>query len=70
MQKVTLTINDNGEIIGVDPGQPLIGEGEEASSACLYNGTIDKITTFAIVSKKGHSPCCIITGSGDTYCWC
>ncbi|MGA1842728.1 MAG: hypothetical protein ACMUIU_19090 [bacterium] len=34
------------------------------------NGTIDNVTTLTILSKPGCSPCCIITGSGDTYCWC
>lgn len=70
MEKVTLTLDDKGQVINVEPEHPLKIDGKKLGLECECEGIIDNVTTVTILSKKGRSPCCIITGSGDMWCWC
>lgn len=74
MYKITLTLDDQGNVRGVEPldkrGNLLKPIKKHVGIDWTSNGTIDNVTTLTILSKPGCSPCCIITGSGDTYCWC
>jgi hypothetical protein len=72
--KVTLILDEHGNVTGVEPldqaGKVLKPVKKHMGENWTSNGIIDNVTTLTILSKPGFSPCCIIVGSGDTYCWC
>lgn len=81
MFKVMLTLDEQGKLIKVEPkdeegnplkdneGKTLNPEKKNLGVNWTSNGTIDNVTAITILSKPGHSPCCIING-GDVWCWC
>jgi len=71
--KVTLTLNEEGEIIDVEPhGQGLKIHGKKLGNNegdCKFQGEVSHMTTATIICKTGHSPCCIVH-NGRLWCWC
>lgn len=70
MFKVTLTLDEQGNLVDVKPENESLNVMKKTIGVdWTSNGTIDNVTTVAILSKPGYSPCCIITG-GEAWCWC
>lgn len=72
MIKVTLTLDDSGNIIDVEPpeGKPLKIKGQKLGEGSVkFHGEVNHMISAIIVSKDGFSPCCIISGD-RLFCWC
>ncbi|MGA1865346.1 MAG: hypothetical protein ACMUHX_09810 [bacterium] len=73
MYKVMLTLDEQGKVIDVEPrdhnGNILRPVKKNLGVDWTSNGTIDNVTSLTILSKPGHSPCCVING-GTVWCWC
>lgn len=73
MYKVTLTLDEHGNLIGVESrdrkGRIMETKRKNIGVDWTSNGTIDNVTSVTILSKPGHSPCCAVSG-GEVWCWC
>lgn len=61
--------NKKGELIGVDAPGGQVAKKHDLNSGPISFQDVDDVINMTIISKKGHSPCCIQIGR-IIYCWC
>lgn len=63
-----ILIDRNGKVVGVEPPEGAKVEDPVDIGSHIPEG-VTKIKIIQVLSKPGHSPCCIKSG-GIIWCWC